>query len=677
MTTSSKFLTYYINQYLINSSNTKLNSGKILSSFQESLLTSRGCKYILVTAPTGAGKTLGYLLRSKEYSLNVIVYPSNELIWDQVKAIGILLENEMDEHVAIAYERKREVIRWEKDIDENTTCILYAINGESLSSIAENERLSQGSVLVKDLEKARNLLNNNVNRSLRVYLLTNLSFLLLLQEHAYTKSQRIDQLLSILGFKNKGALLIIDEFHSYFAHRLALLLYSIRTYKHLFSQIVMTSATPSKASDIITERDVSSEEENSNTCIIKANKGTDRIIRHKTTLSIRPIPSGFLIYEPNDIESIENDVVRIYENNRAASVKIKVLVIVNSIVTCEQLFKRLYARLDNNNVSRIHGLITDRARRGAIESEVVIGTSAIELGVDFDIASIVFEANDSSSFIQRFGRVSRQREGTSIAYVPATVLPEFESRLGTASKIDYDQFVSAIKNSMHSTEVYADFVKSKEAALLLAGILYSTSKRMRPEQDPQTLILKALRENPHYISSDITSKICEVVSDRKQWRLIRKLGKDRIVAGFSISFPAYFIEFDAFDYVTLQDIPRIEFTILDKRKQQLPNKPPLSMKNENEFLYIKSIKSSPTKLYAIINGISEGKVCTLTEENFNLVSEGQLDHCEWIATRLVDHIAYLGSSYIDWRLSKLPIKGDWNKNLYLDADALVAQFLER
>lgn len=59
--------------------------------------------------------------------------------------------------------------------------------------------------------------------------------------------------------------------------------------------------------------------------------------------------------------------------------------------------------------------MSKQERKISLKTLVVIGTSAIEIGIDFSCDYLIFEANDSASFLQRFGRIGRHNTG--IAYL--------------------------------------------------------------------------------------------------------------------------------------------------------------------------------------------------------------------------------------------------------------------
>jgi len=64
----------------------------------------------------------------------------------------------------------------------------------------------------------------------------------------------------------------------------------------------------------------------------------------------------------------------------------------------------------------IRGLSAKDVRN--IEGKLLaIGTSAIEVGIDFKCDYLIFEAFEAASFMQRFGRVGRHRSALLTSYV--------------------------------------------------------------------------------------------------------------------------------------------------------------------------------------------------------------------------------------------------------------------
>lgn len=60
----------------------------------------------------------------------------------------------------------------------------------------------------------------------------------------------------------------------------------------------------------------------------------------------------------------------------------------------------------------MRGLVS-RAARDVRGKTLGVGTSAIEVGIDFKCDYLIFEAGDAAGFMQRFGRVGRHQPGTA------------------------------------------------------------------------------------------------------------------------------------------------------------------------------------------------------------------------------------------------------------------------
>jgi hypothetical protein len=97
---------------------------------------------------------------------------------------------------------------------------------------------------------------------------------------------------------------------------------------------------------------------------------------------------------------------------------IPAVVIVNSVVNAIRIEDKLVeSGFARNSLAIIRGL-SNRDIRSTKGKLLALGTSAIEVGVDFHCDYLLFEATEAASFIQRFGRVGRHRPGKAIALVP-------------------------------------------------------------------------------------------------------------------------------------------------------------------------------------------------------------------------------------------------------------------
>ena len=103
---------------------------------------------------------------------------------------------------------------------------------------------------------------------------------------------------------------------------------------------------------------------------------------------------------------LEDTLVPFFLRNYPAA---KGAVIVNSVAQAKQIVKRL------RDVLQPHGLevgentgFTGRAQREeSYTADLLVGTSTVDVGVDFQINFLLFESRDAGTFLQRLGRLGR------------------------------------------------------------------------------------------------------------------------------------------------------------------------------------------------------------------------------------------------------------------------------
>jgi CRISPR-associated endonuclease/helicase Cas3 len=90
----------------------------------------------------------------------------------------------------------------------------------------------------------------------------------------------------------------------------------------------------------------------------------------------------------------------------------KGVIIVNSVAVARRIACSLVEELGRHGISvgENTGLTDLERRRLAMECDLIIGTSTIDVGVDFDINLLIFEAPDGGTFLQRLGRLGRVRQ---------------------------------------------------------------------------------------------------------------------------------------------------------------------------------------------------------------------------------------------------------------------------
>ena len=87
------------------------------------------------------------------------------------------------------------------------------------------------------------------------------------------------------------------------------------------------------------------------------------------------------------------------------------VIIVNSVVEARRIARMLRDRLQGISIGENTGLTDTERRREAMTQDLIIGTSTIDVGVDFKISLLIFEAPEAGAFLQRFGRLGRVRRG--------------------------------------------------------------------------------------------------------------------------------------------------------------------------------------------------------------------------------------------------------------------------
>lgn len=87
----------------------------------------------------------------------------------------------------------------------------------------------------------------------------------------------------------------------------------------------------------------------------------------------------------------------------------KCALILNSVAAAQRVTGLLRERLARHGltIGQNTGFSTESERSASHKADVLIGTSTIDVGVDFKINLLLFEAVDAGSFIQRLGRLGR------------------------------------------------------------------------------------------------------------------------------------------------------------------------------------------------------------------------------------------------------------------------------
>ncbi|GAK61497.1 DEAD/DEAH box helicase-like protein [Candidatus Vecturithrix granuli] len=147
-------------------------------------------------------------------------------------------------------------------------------------------------------------------------------------------------------------------------------------------------------------------------------------------------------------------ILDFYQRNPGA----KGAIIVNSPMTAKRL-KRYFQELAETGTSPLSvaentGLTKDQ---DSFVKDLLIGTSTVDIGVDFEINLLIFESLDQGTFIQRLGRLGRHngyyKHGTFIPFtefIAYAMLPRygyerFETNLNGRSELTREELLDLIK----------------------------------------------------------------------------------------------------------------------------------------------------------------------------------------------------------------------------------------
>jgi len=439
---------------------------------------------ILLAAGTGTGKTRAAflpVLKRAEYAL--AVYPTNELLRDQVRAVAQFCQQEGYE--APVWIPEAEVARDHVERYSAADRILVPIDGHILDRWQELWHCkSRGETL-------RRLLNPTKPKI--VFTNPDILFLILgLRYHAepFEALRRYETL-------------IVDEFHLYagveLAHALAMV--ALARGFSIFRRVVLLSATPHKEVASLLRQAL--------------DPATIDVVQRGQTLrtAVHSVELTALIGTGDPVDGLASQVVALKPTLQALRSQnpderyLPAVVIVNSVVNAIRLEDCLVeSGFERESLAIIRGL-SHRAIRQTKGKLLALGTSAIEVGVDFHCDYLLFEASDDASFLQRFGRVGRHRPGKASALVPPNVLAGMES---LPSELKRGEFEEKVHTWYPSPSSYAWFVTTEEGMITARTLAENLIATVERSADSSSELVAQLRERVEAILADHAKRLgCE------------------------------------------------------------------------------------------------------------------------------------------------------------------------
>ncbi|HEY4033681.1 MAG TPA: type I-D CRISPR-associated helicase Cas3' [Ktedonobacteraceae bacterium] len=426
---------------------------------------------IFNVAMTGDGKSVaGYLPAFKDGKHVVAMYPTNELIRDQRQALPRYEQRlgiSLPKHEAMDSARISELMRLHDTSDR--------------------------------LEQVRRLIRRNP------ILLTNPDLVHLIISHQYSWGAKRKELPSELDWQYDY--LLFDEFHVFDVPQIISVTNMIgylatlhqRHPNQYRKKFVFLSATPNGLLNTLLP------------------SGGLQVCSVQSTYSSTPQENYRCILQSCELEldevspekSIElwveehlNEISEFFNTHKGS----KGAILVNSVATAKRLVAFLKERFrDQPNISigENTGLTSRQERLASFDKTILVGTSTVDIGVDFKINLLIFESYSAGSFIQRFGRLGRH-EGYPIyrAYglVPRFVLERFAKQIAETTKIERKTF-NNIVNEVFPTENDFRRYANRWGVVQAAQVLFDlqTLQKIREKennralQEENTALVEALK----------------------------------------------------------------------------------------------------------------------------------------------------------------------------------------
>lgn len=345
-------------------------------------LLNREVNVVINTAMTGDGKSLAGLLPLLVDGYHTMaLYPTNELLRDQYVHATSGLPG------------------WKRNA--GNVGMLY---GAHLDDMAVDAEFGNRGALVNGL-----LANHQL-------VLSNPDILHAILQFSYVYGRAPDWLAGQLSARMNQ--LTFDEFHIFDESQVAavltglMFLYAQRgpyPFKTLF-----LSATPGDVLIPLLQRAGFDEQQvrlvqGSYSYDEQADPDAWRSILQPATLHLSPLSASDWI-----AAHFEDRLLRFFQQHGKHA---KGAIIVNSVARAHQLLDELQPRLAPHHITVLPntGLTGRTTRQESRFADLLIGTATVDVGVDFQINYLVFEASDANTFMQRLGRLGRHRKYTDAA----------------------------------------------------------------------------------------------------------------------------------------------------------------------------------------------------------------------------------------------------------------------
>lgn len=435
------------------------------------------------TAMTGDGKSLAAYLKSmtgKHYTL--AMYPTNELARDQ----------------------ERQVQGYKQKFQPKSDPQIFRLTSATLEDFVETNQLSS---------KQQGIINRVDNAEI---LLTNPDIFHYIHDFRYlrrnpknpNKGDNADKLFRKID--EAYSLFVFDEFHIFSSPQIASILNAMLLIKHtaMKRKFLFLSATPSDLLLGFLRRSGFAFK-----VIDPVSEGAYRFSAPDQPgwrQISQPIELNFPDdLEPNSqasynwiIENAESKILQFFLTHPGS----KGAIILNSIASVYKLLAQLKPLFKQHGLTVLPNTSLtgqEERARSVADADLLLGTSTIDVGVDFKINFLIFEAADAGNFIQRFGRLGRHTGFST--YRAYALIPNFlVARLFTSKGEESAPLTSSTEyDRVYFTQVVQDawsFVNQFERYPQRWGSVQSVCMHMELRQG---YMAKTYPDAQHRFRSDV------------------------------------------------------------------------------------------------------------------------------------------------------------------------------
>ncbi len=368
---------------------------------------------IIVEAPVGAGKSfiMRKLLKEKFFERTPIIflYPTKILMEAQISSI----KNELGNDARI----------WPYEEFESCKINLFLYSTDSLVKYMKKKNLEK----IQDKGKLLYSLFTDLQwQSKYGAVVTSPDVLYLIVKGAYNNSNKILNHL-------QNSLIVFDEFHCY---------YGLTSFPFLVEELLSKIANKIlflSATLIMSEefKQLAEKYKYNISHITFADSLGDKndvCFNYQLDTKIKS-------FKITDLNLTENSVMEEIER-----VKFPVAIISDSIFRLRHIEMRLRKKEKLKNIKIVEWSGMKKEEKLQLDDKtLVLGTSSIEVGIDMNFKSLIFEATYWPSAIQRLGRVGRKEEGEAIIFTRKDFSPFIKNK--TLCRNEFEDILKEILNN--------------------------------------------------------------------------------------------------------------------------------------------------------------------------------------------------------------------------------------